>query len=116
MSMQLRRSWNGLWLVVFFFFIATLLRAQLEHSVIPKEGFVPDRETAIKIAEAVWTPIYGAEKISQEKPFVAELRNGVWIVSGTLPSAPPALTRKGGVATIEIAKRDGRILAVSHGK
>lgn len=114
--MQLSSSRKGLWLVVFFFLVSSLVRAQLEHSVIPKEGFVPDRETAIKIAEAVWTPIYGAEKISQEKPFVAELRSGVWIVSGTLPSAPPGLTRKGGVATIEIAKRDGRILVVSHGK
>ena len=26
---------------------------------LPKEGFVPDKNTAIKIAEAVWFPIYG---------------------------------------------------------
>src|SRR5262249_7899264 len=33
----------------------------------PKEGYVPDAATAIKIAEAVWIPIYGEETLKNEK-------------------------------------------------
>jgi hypothetical protein len=82
-----------------------------KHSVIPRDGFVPDKETAIKIAEAVWTPIYGEAKIKNEKPFHITLLNGVWIVEGSLPEG-----FVGGVAFAEIAKNDGRIIRVSHGK
>jgi hypothetical protein len=54
----------------------------------PKGGFVPDAATAIKIAVAVWTPIYGARRIEAEKPFRAQLRDGVWTVEGFMPPNP----------------------------
>ena len=34
-----------------------------KHVYKPKEGYVPDAETAIAIAVAVWNPIYGKDKI-----------------------------------------------------
>ena len=73
-------------------------------------GFVQDEETAKKIAEAVWLPIYG-KGIEKEEPFVAVLNNGVWTVRGTLPK-----NYMGGVAEIQISKDDGKILRVIHGK
>lgn len=77
----------------------------------PEAGFVPDAATAIRIAEAVWLPIYG-ETVLTEKPFEARLiGKGVWVVQGSLPKG-----MKGGVPYIEISKRDGRILEVTHGK
>jgi hypothetical protein len=79
--------------------------------VTPKDGFVPNAETAIKIAVAVWEPIFGADRIAREKPYRARLVSGTWIVEGSLPPG-----QKGGVALAEIAKGDGRILKVSHGK
>jgi hypothetical protein len=82
------------------------------HNVLPAQGYVPDAETAIRIAVAVWTPIYGAAKIETEKPYRATLHEGVWLVEGTLPSEH----HRGGVAVAEISKKDGRILRVSHGK
>lgn len=82
-----------------------------QHSFEPKEGFVPDEGTAIRIAEIVLIPIYGEEKIKSERPFRATLKNGIWTVEGTLPQG-----FLGGVAIIEISKRDARILRVSHGK
>jgi hypothetical protein len=85
--------------------------AQSRPSYKPKNGFVPNQETAIRIAEAIWIPIYGAEEIDHERPFVASLRNGVWFVRGSLPKG-----HNGGVAEIEIAKDDGRIIRVSHGQ
>jgi hypothetical protein len=77
----------------------------------PKEGYVPDSATAVKIAIAVWTPIYGTENIEKEKPFKATLSNGVWTVEGSLPE-----DTVGGVAEADISKDDGRILRVIHGK
>ena len=82
-----------------------------QHSYVPPGGFVPDEKTAIRIAVAVWSPIYGEEKIQTEKPFVGTLKNGVWTVHGSLPKG-----WLGGVAIAEISKSDGRILRVSHGK
>jgi hypothetical protein len=82
-----------------------------EDGYVPDEGFVSSKEVAIKIAVAVWEPIYGAEKIAKEKPYRATLADGVWTVEGSLPKG-----KKGGVALARIAKKDGRILRVTHGK
>ena len=37
------------------------------HSYVPPKGFVPDSATAVRIAEAVWIPIYGAEQIIKKR-------------------------------------------------
>jgi hypothetical protein len=82
-----------------------------KHNYKPDAGYVPDTKTAIKIAVAVWEPIYGEKQIASEKPYNAVLTNGVWTVQGSLPK-----DWVGGVAIAEIVKDDGRILRVSHGK
>lgn len=75
-----------------------------------KIDYVPNEETAIKIAEAIWLPIYG-ENIYNKKPFKAELKDNIWIVKGSLPEK-----MVGGVPYIEIQKSDCKILGVAHGK
>jgi hypothetical protein len=91
---------------------AVLLAAEsAKHNVKPKEGYVPDSKTAVKIAVAVWESIYGEEKIAKQRPYRAALVNGVWTVEGSLPAS-----MVGGTAVAEIAKDDGRILRVSHGR
>lgn len=82
-----------------------------KHTYLPKEGYVPNEETAIKIAVAVWEPIYGVKKIAQEKPYKAKLQNGIWSVSGSLKSG-----WVGGVAEIEICKSTAQVVRLSHGK
>lgn len=82
-----------------------------KHNSIPKSGVIPDKATAIKVAIAVWEPIYGAEQIAKEKPYRATLANGTWTVQGSLPKG-----WVGGVVLAEISKADGRILRISHGK
>jgi len=77
----------------------------------PKDGFVPDQKTAIKIAEAVLSPIYGEKQILSERPFIASLKDGVWTVGGTLPSG-----WEGGVAEIKIDKQSGAIISYIHYK
>ena len=81
------------------------------HTVVPRDGFVPNAETAIAVAVAIWAPIYGRDKIEQQKPYRAQLRSEVWTVEGSLPPG-----HIGGVAVIEISRRDGRVLRVSHGQ
>jgi hypothetical protein len=76
-----------------------------------KNDLVPDEITAIKIAEAIWLPIYG-DRIYDKKPFVAKLTSSnIWIVEGSLD--PSSL---GGVPYIEIQKKDCKILKVTHEK
>lgn len=80
-------------------------------SYMPEGGFVPNAATAKRIAEAIWLPIYG-KSVLNERPFKARLTSkGVWVVEGSLPK-----DMLGGVAYIEISRRDGRILEVTHGK
>lgn len=75
-----------------------------------KEGYVPDELTAIKIAEAIWLPIYG-EKIRDYEPFKASLSgDSTWVVTGTIH------TSEGGAPFAFIQKKDGRILDVYHEK
>ena len=103
-------------LVVFAstFFAQYNLYAQQQKNIvvgyIPKNGFVPDKATALKIAIAIWLPIYGNE-IYKEQPFNAVLKDEVWTVTGSLPKGSI-----GGVALIRIQKKDGKILRVIHGK
>jgi len=59
----------------------------------------------------VLTPIYGAERIQRQLPLNARLMDDRWIVEGSLPQG-----RLGGVAHIAIAKSDGRIFRVTHGR
>ena len=81
----------------------------------PANGYVPDAKTAIQIAVAIWSPMYGERTIQGEKPFQASLKRGIWTVTGSLPQTP-GRTVLGGVAVARIAKADGRIPQVIHGK
>jgi hypothetical protein len=91
--------------------ISVAFAAEPKHTYKPSGGYVPDAATAIKIAVAVWEPIYGRDHVAQKKPFHATLKDGIWTVEGSLPPRTP-----GGVPEAEIAQRDGRILRISHGK
>jgi len=99
-------------LVATFLLASVVLAADKPPSYTPLDGFVPNEQTAIRIATAIWIPIYGAENIAREKPYKATLRaDGVWLVRGSLPKG-----WIGGVAEAEISKVDGRVLRVFHGK
>ncbi len=80
----------------------------------PKNGFVPEEATAVKIAEAVLIPVYGEKKIVSERPFVAKLEKDAWTVSGTLHCPNGGHNCDGGTAVVKISKTDGRILFMTH--
>jgi hypothetical protein len=79
-------------------------------SIYPKNGFVPDESTAVKIGEAVAIAQYGEKMISEERPFRARLYGDTWIVKGTL-HPQGAL---GGTAVMKLSKADGRIVFMTH--
>jgi NTF2 fold immunity protein len=85
-----------------------------EPSVRPRTGFVPNAETAAKIAEAVLIPVYGEKKIASERPFKAKLSGDVWTVEGTLNCGAPQCA--GGTAVVKISKASGQILSMAHYK
>jgi hypothetical protein len=91
--------------------LLAMLYGEEKHNYKPKQGYVPNKETAISIAIAVWIPIYGKNQIESEKPYSAKLDNGRWFVTGSLPKG-----WEGGVAEAEISKDDGKIIRISHGK
>ena len=72
---------------------------------------VSSEQTAIQIAVAAWTPIYGKDNIERQKPYKAWLKDGIWHVTGSLPE-----NSIGGVAIAEIRKSDAKIIRISHGK
>lgn len=91
--------------------LSTFAEDKIIHNVLPQNGYIPNKNVAIKIALTIWGPIYGENKIKSEAPYNAKLEKGVWLVTGTLQKG-----WKGGVAIIEIDKKSGKILRVSHGK
>ena len=97
--------------------MATASQPQQAPSFRPKEGFVPNSETAVKVGEAVLTPVYGEEKILGERPFKATLQGDVWMVEGTLHcGGPPGAQCFGGTAVVNISKTSGQILFMMHYK
>jgi hypothetical protein len=85
----------------------------------PSRTPVADGATAVKIAEKALIPVYGKKKVLSERPFTAELKDGVWMVSGTLHcpySQDSNAACAGGVAMVQISQSDGHILSMGHGK
>jgi hypothetical protein len=81
---------------------------------------IPDQETALKIAEPLLVKTYGRKQIDSEKPLSAVLAEGVWSVYGTLGCSDGKGGRTnmcvGGVATIKLRQRDGKVLSIFHTK
>ncbi len=111
--------------VLALFLLPSLAAAQQpSQGNLPSNGFVPDSATAVRIALAVWAPIYGDDIQSvPQHPCNATLQGGVWTVTKQMahPDHPGqilliagsnTLSASGQVDTevLKIDKRDGRIL------
>jgi hypothetical protein len=103
--------WLKLFIIIVVFGFSNCKNKELKSDWQSEDGYIPNKDSAIKMAEIVWLNVYGPNIIN-EKPFHAELKDGkIWVVSGTLKAG-----YDGGVASIEIQKSDGKILNVIHGK
>ncbi len=105
--------------------VPRLAGSQVSHSAsaAPLHGFVPDSATAVRVAVAVWIPLYGEQAVMDRQPFVAKLEDSVWTVTGTpLPQLSPTIVLNGvavaGGAVVPIAKiaqSNARVLEVFQG-
>ncbi len=82
-----------------------------ERYPLPKEGLVPDKETAIKVAEAVLFRLYGEGSIKGQRPYVVKEDDYIWWISGTLPK-----DNFGQVFNIGISRHTAAILRVTVGE
>ena len=81
----------------------------------PEGGYVPDAETAVRIAEAVLIPIYGARQVASEKPFNATLDGDAWTINGTVHCKTTAKSIcVGGTAIVQLSKTTGEVLLLVH--
>ena len=81
---------------------------QKRPGYIPKDGFVPDKKTAIAIARAVLSPIYGEKKIEIDEEFTVLSDANTWHISSH--TTPPTKYALGGGFELEISKSNGCIL------
>ena len=72
-------------------------------------GVVADKETAIRIAEAILFPVYGEKDICSQRPYQVALKDGKWTVAGTVP---PLFVRAS--FRVVILQTDGRILEIGY--
>jgi len=74
---------------------------------LPRAGVVPDEQTAVRIAEAIWITIYGEDRVAAQKPFKTELKANIWIVSGAATDET--------ALHVFILKPNGAVMAVGEG-
>lgn len=87
-----------------------------KSNVPPKQGgYVPDAQTAAKIAEAISLPVYG-DNIYNQQPFKVTLEaDSIWHIKGTFNDSLFGY-KAGRVVHVKIRKADAKVLYVMHGK
>lgn len=70
---------------------------------------MPDKETAIKIAEVILFRLYGEGGIIAERPYKVKQEDDVWWISGTLKE-----NGFGSAFNIAISKQTGAVLHLEH--
>jgi len=92
------------YILVFVFFtvftIKTAVGSDTPNGYIPKDGFVPNEVTAVKIAEAVITALDSEKWMTQNRPYKGKLKKGMWVIKGKPGDEQVYL---------EISKKNGRI-------
>ncbi|SRR6266436_4190684 len=88
---------------------ASLSQGSTTKSSLPSQGVIPDEVTAVKVAEAVFPPIFGPDEVTKFSPYHAQLKDGVWTVYGTLKPGS-----RGGTPQMTIQKKDGKVIEVWH--
>ncbi|MES2428984.1 MAG: YbbC/YhhH family protein [Bacteroidota bacterium] len=72
---------------------------------------IPDKLTAITIAEPILFKIYGKAQIISEKPYNVNLIDDYWVLEGSLPKG-----YVGGTFFIILSSKDGRVIKLIHYK
>jgi hypothetical protein len=89
--------------------LMSVCHGSTDKSPLPAQGIIPDEVTAVKVAEAVFPPIFGSEEVTKYVPYHAQLKEGIWTVYGTLKPGS-----RGGTPQMTIQKKDGKVIEVWH--
>ncbi len=88
-----------------------------ERNVVGREDVVPDAETARRIAKVILLKIYGDDIYNQEPLKPVLIKDSIWVITGSFPEYKPGGPLiSGGVAHIEIQKKDCKVLKIFHGR
>jgi hypothetical protein len=91
--------------------MVTMSAAAQTHSYAPPGGMIADAAIARDLAKVYLIAVYGKKQIEYELPLSVSLKEKVWTVKGILNGK----RRDGGVAEIDLAQQDGRVLRLTHG-
>jgi len=72
---------------------------------------IPDKTTALAVAEPILFKLYGKKHVISEKPYVISLVDGYWMITGSLPKG-----MDGGTFSIILSAKDGRVIRLIHEK
>jgi hypothetical protein len=75
------------------------------------DTIIPDRKTAISVAEAILFKVYGKQTIIKEQPYSVDLIDGYWILQGDTSVLANA---QGGVFLIIIKASNGLVIKLEH--
>jgi hypothetical protein len=90
------------------------LKSSLKNTTstkIPVDTLIKDKETAIRICEAILFKVYGKDNITSQQPYEINLIDGYWVLNGTLPE-----NMLGGTFLIIIHSTNGEVIRLTHGK
>ncbi|EGT3575986.1 hypothetical protein F6R83_23920 [Citrobacter amalonaticus] len=73
---------------------------------------ITNSEMAMKLAEIYIERIYGFKTAIEQKPYKAWDRGNEWIIEGVSIQDK----KHGGIFSIVISKKNGRVISVSHGE
>jgi hypothetical protein len=92
-------------------FIILLILLSICSSMAKSMDLIDNPQVAKDIAKIILIKMYGVGEIERQEPFIVTDNRDAWRITGTLK--PEFL---GGVAIIEIRKRDGAVIFINHGK
>lgn len=96
-----------------FFILAVCLKSFILSAQKEHQDYVPDSTTAMNIALAVWTPIYGKELIAKHTVYHAQLSEDKKIWKLFISKEGYS---EGSDIEAEIVKYDGQIIKIIRGK
>lgn len=81
-------------------------------SIYCDDCLITQESTAVKVAEAIAIETYGEDKIKSERPYkVSVVSDSLWKVEGTCNRIG-----FGGVFSVTLSAKNGRVVEICHGK
>jgi len=80
------------------------------HSYSPPDGVIANEVVAREIAMIYLSAVYGKAQIQSQLPLLVSRKGDVWTIKGSFNRRRSV----GGVAEIDLAQQDGRVLRLTH--